>query len=793
MKNMKKMKRYTFTFSLITLILGLASFLSVSLIGHNYLQSSKNSYSMIQKRNAEVRKNIIETIKVSLQKTSSHLKVLVHSQQNDDLFASREIFTRMMWEILLSDEKIASIYMADQQGNFFQARRTPEFAMRTIDIRGNSGIDEWAYKNTKFETTRVEYTVLNYDPRERTWFKEATFAEKFYWSEPYAFASTNEVGITVSYPFFNQAGEKVKVAGIDFTIASITKLLQEESMVIDGSIVIVNAHGDVIASSLPLKGANLKVNQLPQEIKASYEQFLNGTKRGRVKNEANDNYLFAFSEFPADFGKQWYIGTYLEEKKVTHEIDAIMIQTVIISLFIMVLIMVVTWVFLRRIIIKPVDLLKTMSDNVAEKKYSAVHHISTHIKEFYALSHSMVLMAYSIEMYEKAQENLMESFIKLIANAIDEKSSYTGGHCERVPELAFMLAEVANKSHVGIFKKFHFKDEKAWREFRIAALLHDCGKVTTPEYVVDKATKLESIYNRIHEIRTRFEVLLRDAHIDYLVGLLEAKESQELLIQRRAEAEAKLFDDFAFVAECNIGGEFMDVQKIDRLKQIASITWMRHFDDRLGISEAESKRLKEIPLQPLPCVETLLQDKPEHLIPRDQKIDTAVYARLGIKMAIPDHYNNLGELYNLSIVKGTLNEEERYKINEHVIMSIRMLSELPFMDNLKKVPEYACAHHETMNGAGYPRGLSKEQISLPARIIAIADIFEALTASDRPYKKAKTISEAIKILSFMKNEGHIDGDLFELFLRSGVYMQYAQKYLSPEQIDDVDITQYLSS
>ena len=790
---MKKTKRYTFTFSIITLILGLASFLSISLIGHNYLQSSKNSYSMIQKRNAEVRKNIIETIKVSLQKTSAHLKVLIHSQQNDDLFASREIFTRMMWEVLLSDEKIASIYIADQHGNFFQARRTPEFAMRTIDTRNNLGMDEWAYKNTEFETIRIENRPLSYDPRERTWFTKATSHEHFYWSEPYAFASTNEIGITVSYPFMNKMSEKVKVAGIDFTIASITKLLQEQSLVIDGPIVIVNPHGDVIASSLPTKESNITVDQLPKEIQASYEQFLNGTKRGRVHNEANENYLFAFSEFPSDFGKQWYIGTYLEEKKVTQEIDAIMIQTIVISLFIMLLIIVVTWFFLRRIIIAPVDLLKMMSDGVALKQYDAVHHVRTRIKEFYALSHSMVLMARAIKSHEKAQENLMESFIKLIASAIDDKSPYTGGHCERVPELATMLAQEANNSHEGIFKKFNFTDENAWREFRIAALLHDCGKVTTPEYVVDKATKLESIHNRIHEIRTRFEVLLRDAQIAYLEALLEGKDTQEFLMQKRAEAEAKLFDDFAFLAECNIGGEFMDAQKIEHLKEIASITWTRHFDDRLGMSEAEKKRLLDIPLKPLPCVETLLQDKQEHLISRAQEVDAKVFTRLGIKMEIPRYYNNLGELYNLSIARGTLNDEERYKINEHIIMSIRMLSELPFMDNLKHVPEYACAHHETMKGTGYPRKLTKEQISLPARIIAIADIFEALTASDRPYKKAKTISEAIKILSMLKKDEHIDGDLFELFLKSGVYLQYAKKYLKPEQIDAVDITQYLSS
>jgi len=788
---MKNTRRYTFTVSIITLIIGLASLLSIFIIGHNYQQSSKNSYTMIQKRNAEVRKNIIETIKVSLQRTSAQLKVLVHSQQSDDLFASREVFTRMMWEMLLSDEKMASIYIADKDGNFFQARRTPEFAMRTIDTRGKVRIDERAFKNAQFETIRLEQNETAYDPRERPWYKQAV-SNDLYWSEPYVFATTKDIGITVSYPFINATGEKIKVAAIDFTITSIVKLLQEQSIFIDGPIVIVNEQGDLIASSLTNIDKNLKIAQLPnQEIKASYEKFLSGESHGRVQNAANENYLFAFSEFPADFGKKWYIGTYLEEKKVTQEIDAIVIQTIYISLLMMLFIIFGTWFVLRRVIIHPVNILKKMSDGVAVKNYDAVHYINTHIKEFYALSRSMVLMADSIQAHEKDQEHLMESFIKLIASAIDEKSPCTGGHCERVPELASMLAEKADQSQDGIFKNFGFKTENAWREFRIAALLHDCGKVTTPEYVVDKATKLESINNRIHEIRTRFEVLLRDAHIDYLKGLLAGKESKELLAQKRSLAEAQLFEDFAFLAECNIGGEFMDAHKIERLQQIASITWTRYFDDRLGMSEAENKRLLDIPAKTLPCVEPLLQDRPEHLINRDQKVDAKTYEKLGIKMKIPHYYNNLGELYNLSIRRGTLNTEERYKINEHIIMSIRMLTELPFMDNLKNVPEYACAHHETMKGTGYPRKLTKEQISLPARIIAIADIFEALTANDRPYKKAKTISEAIKILSKMKEDEHIDRDLFELFLKSGVYMEYAKKYLSPEQIDEVDITKYV--
>jgi HD-GYP domain-containing protein (c-di-GMP phosphodiesterase class II) len=160
-------------------------------------------------------------------------------------------------------------------------------------------------------------------------------------------------------------------------------------------------------------------------------------------------------------------------------------------------------------------------------------------------------------------------------------------------------------------------------------------------------------------------------------------------------------------------------------------------------------------------------------------------------MEVPEYERNLGELYNLSVTKGTLTIEERYKINEHIIMTIKMLENIPFTRNLRKVPEYAGGHHETMIGTGYPRKLSKEQLSIPARIMAIADIFEALTAADRPYKKAKTLSESIRIMAFMKKDKHIDADLFDIFLTSGVYKEYAKKFLLEEQIDEVDISQYL--
>ena len=185
-----------------------------------------------------------------------------------------------------------------------------------------------------------------------------------------------------------------------------------------------------------------------------------------------------------------------------------------------------------------------------------------------------------------------------------------------------------------------------------------------------------------------------------------------------------------------------------------------------------------------------MSDKQDHIVVREN-FDHDLYKAEGFKENVPEHLYNYGEIYNLCIEKGTLTPEERYKINEHVIMSIKMLEKIPFPSHLSKIPEYAGTHHETLIGTGYPRKLTKSELSIPTRIMAIADIFEALTASDRPYKKAKTLSESIKIMSFMVKDQHIDADLFKLFLSSGIYKTYAQKYLKAEQIDEVDVKSYL--
>ncbi len=390
----------------------------------------------------------------------------------------------------------------------------------------------------------------------------------------------------------------------------------------------------------------------------------------------------------------------------------------------------------------------------------------------------------------ESQKKLLNAFIQLIAGAIDAKSPYTGGHCQRVPELTLMLARAAANSDEPAFAAYQPTDEQ-WEELHIAAWLHDCGKVTTPEYVVDKATKLETLYDRIHEIRTRFEVLKRDAWISYWQGVAGGGDEAQLAAVRD-DLLAALDDEFAFVARCNLGGEAMAEADLERLAQIGMRTWTRTLDDRLGVSWEENQRQSRTSAPALPISEPLLADKHEHLFERGPKDSVPVDNPWGFKLNEPTYKFNRGELYNLGIARGTLTAEERYIINNHMVQTIMMLSHLPFPPHLANVTEIAGGHHEKMDGTGYPKRLLRDDMSLQARMMAIADIFEALTAVDRPYKRGKTLSQALGIMVGMANGAHIDKDLFALFVRSGLHLEYAQRFLQPEQIDDVDVKALLA-
>ena len=388
------------------------------------------------------------------------------------------------------------------------------------------------------------------------------------------------------------------------------------------------------------------------------------------------------------------------------------------------------------------------------------------------------------------QKALLESFIELIARAIDAKSPYTAGHCQRVPVITKLIASAACETDNGVFKDFNLSDDE-WEELSIAAWLHDCGKLTTPEYIVDKATKLEGLNDRIHEIRMRFEVLKRDAEINYWINLAEGKDPTELATTLANEKE-QLDEDFYFIAECNIGGELLAPEKLERLEQIGQRTWQRTLSDRVGISWHEKQRKDREPERQLPVEELLLDNKEEHIIHWNESEKITDDNPWGFKLTIPEHKYNLGELHNLSVSRGTLTEEDRFKINDHIMQTIIMLNQLPYPKHLKNVPDIAGGHHEKLDGTGYPKRLKKGDMLLTARMMAIADIFEALTASDRPYKKAKTLSESLQIMNKLKEEQHIDADLFELFLRSGVYKKYAEQYLNEEQIDEINTENYIN-
>ena len=413
-----------------------------------------------------------------------------------------------------------------------------------------------------------------------------------------------------------------------------------------------------------------------------------------------------------------------------------------------------------------------------------------------ALSASAATAIYNNQLL-KNLERLFDAIIDIINGAIGRKSPYTGGHCERVPIIAELLADATAAVQSGPLAGFHFKSADARREFILGAKLHDVGKVTTPEYVVDKATKLETIYNRVHEVRTRFEVLYRDAvirrHESVLADKRKAKQADEELVAFKAQLE----EEWAFVANCNLGGEYLSPDKAERLRTIGARPWLGYFDDRLGLSWEEEFRLSYVEglgaAKPtLPVAETLLADKPIHVFPRLTPFEKA-YEGYAFKTPVPPVLYNQGEIYNLSVSRGTLTNEEHFKIKEHVMQSIFMLNQLPLPDGLKRVPEIDGEHHETLVGTGYPYQKKAEDLSMESRILTLADIFEALTASDRPYKKAKTLSESIHVLAQFKKDKHIDADLFDLFLTSGVYKKYAEKFLKPDQLDEVDVSKYVGS
>ncbi|MBI3283751.1 MAG: GAF domain-containing protein [Burkholderiales bacterium] len=369
--------------------------------------------------------------------------------------------------------------------------------------------------------------------------------------------------------------------------------------------------------------------------------------------------------------------------------------------------------------------------NATDAASGAVHAFSATDQRFIEALASQAAIALSKQQLLLQLQQLFEALVNMINIGIDEKSPNTGHHCQQVPQLTMLLAEAVHRTSAGPLADFRMT-ERDRDELWMAGLLHDCGKITTPVHVIEKATKLETICDRIQTVDTRFEVLKRDAEIRLLRrhAQLNETDAQRLAQQLRQEL-AQLDDDRAFLREANIGSERMSEQDRQRVLAIARYRWL---------------------------------------------------APDGVERDFLD----TDEVGNLNIRAGTLSEAERKIINNHIVVTIRMLEALPWPRHLKNVPEYAGGHHERMDGKGYPRGLYGHQMSVQARLMAIADIFEALTAKDRPYKPGKSLSESLEILGKFSLNGHIDPDLFDIFIREKVYLDYARQYMDPAQIDAVD-------
>ena len=618
-------------------------------------------------------------------------------------------------------------------------------------------------KNFHYISTLSKTT--DYNPFERPWYKEAIDGKgDVVRGSPYMYYRLQKMGITYSKLLSNGKN----IIGMDITL---DELSQSLSQLRDSTQTDIYMFEDqqLIASST--KSMHEKIDtELLDALKSSSDKIDSYTKDGQ-------KYFFMVIPITSNIKLAFKTDQSRMIKPYMKSIYAEIIVTLLLLLLLIPLIR-----KLSRGFVEPIEMLMEENDKVKKREFDKVMPIKSRIDELNLFSDSLVDMAKSIKEHEANQEKLLDAFIHMIANMIDTKSPYTGEHCKRVPVLTNMILEEVNGSKLNTFKDFSIKDKEILKGIEWSSWLHDCGKLLIPNAIMDKATKLETVHNRIHEIRSRFEILLRDAKIKYLQSIIDG-ESHKTAAEVLETTKQQLESDFAFIAKINMGDTKLSDADYERLIRISNITFQRNFSKYIGISWHE-KELMGVTTEEenLPVEEKLLVDAKEHQIPRSQS-DFKLYEKENVKMQIPELLYNKGELYNLCIPRGTITKEEQFKIQEHAIHTLKILKELPWSDKLKYIVEDAANHHEHLDGGGYPRALKEEELSVPARIMAIADIFEALTATNRPYKRSNTLSQAIAIMTEMVKSKNIDREIFKLFIQNKIYLKYAKAYLKASQID----------
>lgn len=352
-----------------------------------------------------------------------------------------------------------------------------------------------------------------------------------------------------------------------------------------------------------------------------------------------------------------------------------------------------------------------------------------------AIAGQVGIMLSNALLVNEAQE-LMDAIVQMIGTAIDEKSPHTAGHCHRVVALTMMIAETMEKDTDSIYKNFTMTSDQR-RELQIAALLHDVGKIITPTHILEKPTKLHTLDDKISLLNERMRSWELMQELSHIKRQLKEK-GMDGQVEKYTPTDKEYLEDYEFLDQVNKGNLFVD-------------------DD----------------------VRARLDDLSHRMIERANEYRS------------PQLINN-EELDNLKIIRGTLNPEERKIMESHVNISIRLLSSIPWPSNLQKVVEYAGAHHENMDGSGYPNNLTGQDMELPARILGIADRFEGLSAPDRPYRNVKmTLSRVMFIMEDMAAKDQIDKEMFEFFKRKNLHLKYAKKYL-PEELIDIPVPEKLT-
>jgi HD-GYP domain-containing protein (c-di-GMP phosphodiesterase class II) len=780
MHKVKGFKRFLLEYTLVILTI-----VVVALLSTQYYFSYKMVLDFVTKKFDYLAKQSSLIVK----EKDDHAKEIVSILRNVPIVNSKESFEKK--EVLLKlfttpiqhNPKIFAIYIAYPDSKYFEVVNIghSSFIAKMFHAPKDA---QWIvvqlYRDNPTQLTATEVAhfydkkfhylssftkITDYNPLKRPWYKEALSGKgTIVRGSPYMYYRLQKMGITYSTPL----SDEKSIIAMDMTLDVLSQSLRhlKDSTQTD---IYMFEDQKLIASSIESAEGDVDA-ELLEAVKRGSNQIKSYKKEGKT-------YFYTVIPISSHIKLAFKAEKSRMMQPYMRSIYAELIVTFILLLLFIPLIRKLSQGFVKRI-----EMLMAENEKVKNREFDKVTPIKSDIYELNLLSDSLVEMSKSIKEHEEKQEKLLEAFIHLIANMIDSKSPYTGEHCKKVPILTKMILDEVNESQVDMLKDFHIDDKEILKGIEWSSWLHDCGKLIIPNDIIDKATKLEVVYNRIHEIRTRFEVLLRDAQIKYLRAIIDG-ESQENAKKEFECTKEQLQSDFEFIAEINLGERTLTDEEYARLLQISSITWERNFSKQIGISWQEKALIQKAEKEErLPAQEQLLYDGKEHEIERMQS-DLQLYEKEHIKMEVPKLLYNKGEIYNLSIPIGTITTEEKFKIQEHAIHTLKILKELPWSEKLKYIVEDAANHHEHLDGTGYPRLLHENRLSVPARIMAIADIFEALTAVNRPYKRSKTLSEAIDMMVEMVESHNIDREIFKLFINNKIYLKYAKAYLKESQID----------